>query len=301
MQPLVSVVLCTYNTEKYLREAVLSILNQTYRNFELIIWDDGSTDNTRSVVATIDDYRIRYFYHDNTGLSVALKLASEQANGKYIARMDADDISLPQRFEKEVSFLENNPDFVLVSSSVYYIDEEGDVIGRSFACTDCEVIQQALLWTNLIVHPMAMFRRDAYNSAGGYLPVKISEDRIFWSRLSKQGKMMNIATPLGKYRLLSNSLDHIYNPYFKIILEFRNKLVADEVILESDIKLYNSLSEYSKKFVSRKTDNHLERRETKEEKLFSVIKVFFGERMAESFIVGIKNIYYRMLLKKRIK
>ena len=108
LKPLVSVVLCTYNTEKYIAEAIESILAQTYTNFEFIVWDDGSTDNTRRVVESFNDNLIHYYYHENTGLGMALKLACEKAHGKYIARMDSDDISLPARLEKEVNYMERD-------------------------------------------------------------------------------------------------------------------------------------------------------------------------------------------------
>ena len=125
----VSVVLCTFNDEKTIKEAIESILCQSYNIFEFIIWNDGSTDGTEKIIKSYDDNRIRYYYHENTGLGEALRLACAEAKGKYIARMDGDDICLPSRIQKQVEFLESHPDYVLVSSAVFYIDEIGEQIG----------------------------------------------------------------------------------------------------------------------------------------------------------------------------
>lgn len=291
-QPLISVVLSTYNTGNYIAEAIESILAQTYNNFEFIIWDDGSTDNTRSVVESFKDDRIRYYYHENTGLGMALRLACEKASGEYIARMDSDDFSLPTRFEKEIEFLEANSDYVLVSSAVFYIDEKGNEIGRSFPYTDSRIISKT---RSMTVHPMAMMRRESYVKAGGYLPIRFMEDDLFWSKLAKQGKFANLTEPLGKYRLLQSSLGHSRSKYDKVFLEFRKKMANDDVVLDSDIELYNNLYLYSKQFKDIIQDKQVSRKKTtSEERLFAFLGKIIGDRKAESVISGLKNILYRL-------
>ena len=251
--PTVSVVMCTYNTEKYISEAIVSVLSQTYKDFELIIWDDGSTDGTYDIVNSFNDKRIRYYYHENTGLGMALKLACSKARGKYIARMDSDDVCLPERLAKEVDFLEQHEDYVLVSSAVYNINEQGRVLGRVFPCSDDKVLRNVLyLPSNMISHPMSMMRQDAYEKAGGYIPIRKSQDLLFWSRLAKLGKFYNISQPLGKYRLLATSLDHVKNPYSQIIKSFLRKMIMDQEIMDSDVDAYNKLYRYSIQFIPKK-------------------------------------------------
>ena len=108
----ISVIMPVYNTEKeYLTEAIESILNQTFQDFEFLIIDDGSTEpHVKETILSYNDNRIKYFYKENSGVADTLNFGLSKANGQYIARMDADDISLPERFEKQVSFLDCNPD-----------------------------------------------------------------------------------------------------------------------------------------------------------------------------------------------
>ncbi len=123
----VSVIMPVYNGERYLEAAVESILNQTFSDFEFIITDDGSTDTSLALLRRYAnrDPRIRLISRPNTGYVKALIEAVPLAKGKYIARMDADDISLPERFERQVRFLEQNPDYAVVGSKVLLIDSDG--------------------------------------------------------------------------------------------------------------------------------------------------------------------------------
>lgn len=295
--PKISVVMCTYNTEEFLVEAIESILAQTFQDFEFIIWDDGSTDNTKAIVEKYKDARIRYFYHVNTGLGMALRLACAEAKGEYIARMDSDDISLPERFATEVAFLDNHPEYVLVSSAVYDIDENGKLLGRVFPCSDDRVLKGVLSYpASMISHPMVMMRRDAYERAGGYIPIRKSQDMLFWSRIAKQGKFYNIPTPLGKYRILSNSLGHACNPYAPIFWVFLRKMINDEIVLDSDVDTFNSLYQYSKQYIERRDNNKVEWKKTWEEKVFSIACPLLGNRFAQDSIVGIKNLCYLVKL-----
>ena len=286
--PLISVVMCTYNTERFIAEAIDSVLSQTYCDFEFIVWDDGSTDNTRELVKTYKDNRIKYYYHENTGLGMALRLACAEAKGKYIARMDSDDICLPERLSKEVDYLEKHPECVLVSSAVYDIDENGIILGRVFPCSDDKVLKGVLKFpSSMISHPMTMMRRDAYEAAGGYIPIKKSQDMLFWSRLAKQGKFYNISEPHGKYRILSTSLDHAENPYSELIRAFLRKMICDEVVLESDVETFNQLYQYSKQFI-KKTGQSATYKTSPEERFFYSIKSIIGSKNAEKLIGKVK-------------
>ena len=121
----ISVVMSCYNSERFLRQSIDSILMQSYREFEFIIWNDGSTDSTEEIIKSYHDERIRYFYAPNQGLGSALAAACKEARGRYIARMDDDDIAMPNRLDKELAFLELHPDYILVSCLCEFITEEG--------------------------------------------------------------------------------------------------------------------------------------------------------------------------------
>lgn len=301
-KPLVSVVMSCYNGEKYIRETIESILTQTYTNFEFIIWDDGSTDGSKAIIDSFKDDRIRYFYHENTGLGMALHLACEKSLGKYIARMDDDDISYLFRFEKEVEYLESHPECVLVSSAVDYIDDNGSLIGRSLPCTLDKVLRGTIKNSNMIVHPMVMFRRDAYLETGGYSALLYYEDRLLWSRLAKYGKFHNIPTPLGQYRLLRKSLSRSENHYRAILFAFIGKIVNDSEVLDSDIEAYNKLYKYSQQFVNPNEKGILKRETTISYKIYLLLKPIVGGRLSQSMIIYLTNIHHllKFVLSNRI-
>ena len=127
----ISVVMSVYNSEKYIIEAIESVLSQTFNDFEFIIVNDGSTDNSLSLIKSINDPRIKIIDQENKGLSKALNIGINIAKGKYIARLDADDIALPTRFEKQYKFLENNPECVALGTEAIYTTEDGKELYRS--------------------------------------------------------------------------------------------------------------------------------------------------------------------------
>jgi glycosyltransferase involved in cell wall biosynthesis len=294
--PKVSVVMSCYNAEKYLRPAIDSILNQTFCDFEFIIWNDGSTDSTEEIIKSYSDSRIRYFYHENTGLGRALNLACKEALGEYIARMDADDIALPNRFEKEVEFLDKNKDYILVSSAVNYINEEGEYLGRSFPYTwDC-IIKGAIYSSSFIVHPAVMFRRISYLASDGYMNVFGGEDIVLWGRMQKYGKYANLSIPLLNYRLLSDSLSHCVtdNFYTKILREFRRKMAAEEKVNENDLLLHNQIFVYAKRL--RSSVQNQSRKSFPEvsyriNHLYGLFSKYLKENILNSILVFGKNIY----------
>ena len=125
--PKVSAIMPAYNAEQFIRSAVDSILAQTYEDFELIILNDGSTDNTQSIIEAYSDPRIRLINKENSGVASTLNLGLEEARGKFIWRHDADDISLPRKLEKEMVFLDAHPEFVLCATQVAFMSERGKV------------------------------------------------------------------------------------------------------------------------------------------------------------------------------
>lgn len=297
MKPNISVVMCCYNSEKYVAQAIKSILTQSYTNFEFIIWNDGSTDGTEQIVKSFEDDRIRYFYHENTGLGMALRLACEQVKGDFIARMDADDIALPNRFILEYEYLQKHKNVVLVSSAVNYIDENGIRTSQSFPYTCYRIIEDIMnRGGNVIVHPSSMFRVDTYNNVGGYFPLKKAQDSLLFSKMMKYGRLAIISEPLLNYRVTDTSISSQTENrlYDQLIILLRRKMIADDIVLEEDVKVYNDLVNCAR---IQKRSNVLQTtvkrlKPSKEMLLYQFLLVFLSPKNSREFIIYIKNILW---------
>jgi glycosyltransferase involved in cell wall biosynthesis len=198
--PLISVLMPVFNCELYIEEAIKSILNQTYSNFEFLIIDDASKDLTISIIKSYDDSRIVLIEKPiNTGLTNSLNLGLKLAKGKYIARMDGDDISMPERFAKQVIFLENNESYVLCGSNYTIIDSKQLV---SLPVNHTEIKLQLLDYC-VIAHPSVMIRNRILKENNLIYDYKKepAEDYNFWVELIVLGKFFNFEEPLLKYRL----------------------------------------------------------------------------------------------------
>ena len=196
----ISVIVPAYNAEKYIKEAVDSILNQTFADFECIVINDGSNDTTLSILQAYNDSRLKIISRENRGLVATLNEGLDIAQGEYIARMDADDISLPTRFEKQVEFLDNNVDYVVVGTNIARCDKDGNFVKNW--CYPKEVIGNIqTMQCPTVAHPSAMIRASAIHNVGGYRPYFWgSEDADFWWRLEEVGKIYCLQEPLLKYR-----------------------------------------------------------------------------------------------------
>lgn len=215
--PKVSVILPAYNAERFLKESIDSILNQTFPDFELIILNDGSTDKTEEIILSYNDPRIRYIKNEqNLKLIKTLNKGIDLAKGKYIARMDADDISLPERFEKEVAYLESHPDVAVVSCFPYNMNMDGKLLGKSsyFSVTRPLPCKFVSMFEPSICHPICMFRADAiksykYNDSEEYLHIEAYE---LWNRMFHTGaKGSMIPEFLLYYRDNTSSVCHVHN------------------------------------------------------------------------------------------
>jgi glycosyltransferase involved in cell wall biosynthesis len=205
--PKVSVIMSVYNGARYLREAVDSILSQTFTDFECVIIDDGSTDETSEILHSYDDPRLVLMKNEaNIGLTKSLNKGLQAARGQYIARQDADDVSCPGRLRAQVEFLDSHPAVGAVSSSYVLIDGLGNEIGVSQVPTDNVEIQKSLLFSNALCHGSAMFRRTGVEAVGLYREdFELAQDCDLWLRLSEHYDLANIPTPLYKFRSASTS------------------------------------------------------------------------------------------------
>lgn len=200
-----------YNAGRYLRPAVQSILAQTFRDFELIAVDDGSRDESPAILReyAAKDPRVRVISRPNTGIVGALNDGLAAAKGEFVARMDSDDISMPQRFERQVAFLREHPDHVLVGSQVMLIDPSGATLcPKQDTEYTHEAIDAALLagcWP--LVHPTIMVRGEVMTRIGGYrAKYQWLEDLDLFLRLAEVGRIASLKDVLLQYRLHTASV-----------------------------------------------------------------------------------------------
>jgi glycosyltransferase involved in cell wall biosynthesis len=206
-QPVISVVMPVYNGQLFLKEAIDSILNQTYQNFELLVYNDGSTDKTEEILLKYEkqDRRVIFFNDkNNKGYGRRLNEGLKKAKGKYIARMDHDDISLPDRFEQQLSFMEENPE-VIVCGSFYEELGTGRVVNLP---ENDEDIKLKLLAITPFCHPSVMFRAEIFKKynlcySTDHMP---AEDHALWVDLASYGAYFNLSIPLFQYRIHESNI-----------------------------------------------------------------------------------------------
>lgn len=199
--PLISVIMPVFNGAAFLEEAIESILNQTYSHLEFIILDDGSTDPSLDIIKGFEDPRIKLLVSEkNRGIIHQLNKGVGLAAGKYIARMDADDISKANRLQLQCDFLEQNSDIDLVGSQAVYIDEKGRKLGKtSNLPTNAETIRIYSLFYSPFVHP-AVFGRTEVFKENAYVPEVAAEDQYLWVKILNRHKAANLPHPLLYHR-----------------------------------------------------------------------------------------------------
>lgn len=202
MSPIVSILMPVYKTADYLREAMDSMLNQTFTDFELIVLNDCSPDNADEILDTYTDSRIvRYKGEKNQGLANVLNVGMDMARGKYIARMDSDDISHPNRLQVQVDYLESHPDVDLCSAGMHLFGEKDEVWSRS---ADTEAVKVIALFYSPILHASSVWRKESFDKCGLRFRQEMvpSEDYDMWSRAMAKGlHLVNIADALYEYRI----------------------------------------------------------------------------------------------------
>ena len=204
----VSVLMTIFNAEAHLKEAIDSILAQKVSDWELIAVDDGSTDQSTEILSTYDDPRVCVFVlPENIGRTPALRYAFEQAGGEYIAILDADDVALPERLVRQVKFLDNRPEVVLVGSWTQIIDERGRITSTLEPPINSEELHDCLGWANPIAHSSVMYRSVAASKVGGY-PEEFAyaQDMALIQALSQNGKLAVIDDFLCQWRSSAKSM-----------------------------------------------------------------------------------------------
>ena len=206
-----------YNSSLYLKQAIDSILNQTYSNFEFIIINDGSTDDSLSIIKTYSDKRIKLLENDgNKGLIYSLNKGIAEASGEFIARMDADDVCVSTRFEKQVHYMNAHVDIGVLSSDYYSFNETSKRYMRSI--DGDSRIRTFLLFTATVCHPALMIRKSVLeiNGLNYSVSAKHVEDFDLWTRLALCTKFATIKEALLNYRDHASQVSHVYSDLQKI-------------------------------------------------------------------------------------
>ena len=243
--PTISVVMPVYNSEKYLYEAIDSILNQTYTNFEFIILNDGSIDKIEEIILSYDDQRIVYVKNEeNLQIVKTLNKGISLAKGKYIARMDADDISLPERLERQIEFMESNPDIDVCGTGYIALGKKRFIFKP---LKKHEYIKIKLLFTSPLAHPTVLMKKeifDDYQYDEGYPK---AEDYALWIQLINHFTFANISDPLLYYRIHDNQTTVKYDTLQldstrKVMKKYLANIMPEKDILESNVLLHQDIS-----------------------------------------------------------
>lgn len=220
-KPKISILMTAFNADPYINKAVRSVLKQTFKNWELIVVDNKSTDNTLEILEKFGDFRINLIkLNKNIGRVAALRLAYDQAKGEYIAILDADDISNINRLKKQSNYLNSNPKIGLVASWVEFIDENGKKIGEFKPPTKPNEIYQCLGFRNVTLHSSVMYRKRLADKVGGY-----SKDFI-WGHdfnlilsIAKNSDIAILNSFLSKIRIIKTSMTRSLNNKELVALE----------------------------------------------------------------------------------
>ncbi|MCK5218360.1 glycosyltransferase [bacterium] len=232
-KPKVSVVLPVYNAELYLKDSITSILNQTFRDFELLLIDDASQDGSFQIMEYFakQDSRIVLVKNDtNLGLTQTLNKMIKMAKAKYIARMDNDDISLPDRLEKQYTFMEEHPEVGVSGGTMEIIDAHGKALGKREYWESDENIRKNIFKYSPFSHPLIIMRKTVLNKAGLYDKVFCpSDDYEIYFRIGMYSQLRNIPDVLLKYRISQTSITaDMFKQMFAQTLKVRKKYACKQ-------------------------------------------------------------------------
>jgi glycosyltransferase involved in cell wall biosynthesis len=308
--PLVSVVMPVYNSEKYLKEAMDSILSQSYPKLELVIVDNGSSDSSNEIVSSYSDSRIRFLQNEqNFGIVFSRNKGLEAAAGKYVATLDSDDIALPDRLEKQVNFLEAHPDYGLCGTFYHTIDGNGRLLKKINLPTLDQDIQTCLTIGNCFGNSTMMLESKLAKELKYRADYDLVEDYELWYRISKRAKVANLPLCGTYYRVHGSNLSVArMNDMFASVKKIHEEVLTDLEIdfSASELELHaNMLTGNIDAFMQ---DNHYQELESWICKFYIKLsgmpqyneKLLF-ELLAEKWIaISYKTKRYRNLLSNRI-
>lgn len=223
--PKVSVLMPVYNADRFLKEAIDSIIEQSYSDWELIIINDGSIDKSEQIALSYTDDRIKYFVNEkNLGLIDTLNKGIDICQGEYVARMDADDISTSDRLEKQVEFLDKHPECAICGCQATVIDNNGQPIGQIINLYDNEYLQINLLFSVPFIHPGVTMRKTVLKENRYNENYKHAEDYDLWCNIAQNYKVNNLSDFLLKYRW--------HNTNVSIVNAKQQEIIKDQIILK---------------------------------------------------------------------
>lgn len=207
-KPAITVLMPAYNAAAYIAEAITSVLQQTFTDFELLIVNDGSTDNTTEVIRSFNDSRIILINRNNGGVAEALNTGLKHARAQYIARFDADDICHPKRLEVQYDFMVSNPQYHILGSAADYVDMYGNYVFNYQPPAHSDEHLQLLDHTLCpFIHSTVFYKKEVVVAAGGYNKYALGfEDHLLWRNIAKSGKVFNFSQSLIKVRLNPESV-----------------------------------------------------------------------------------------------
>ncbi|MCD6063832.1 MAG: glycosyltransferase family 2 protein [Flavipsychrobacter sp.] len=241
--PLVTVLMPAYNAGPYIGEAIDSVLQQTYRDFELLVINDGSKDDTAKILESYTDPRMKVVHQENMGLVRTLNKGLAIAKGEFIARFDADDVCYPERLEEQMAFLQAHPDYVAISSEADYMDEAGNFIFTyKFKYYEDDEIRAAGFKLCPVIHSAVTFRKQAVLDAGGYDPNAITfEDHLLWRNLAQHGKMKNVRKSHIKVRFNPDSVTIDEKWRGKEFLDLKARSIQQGFVTDEDAALLKEI------------------------------------------------------------
>ncbi len=281
---IISVVMPVYNGEMFLRKAIQSILNQTYQNFEFIIINDGSSDRSKEIILSFLDSRILFIDQKNVGLSKTLNNGIRISKGEFIAIMDQDDISFPDRLYTQINYLNRNSNVSVISGALEYIDNNDKVLGRSFSINIKFLINTYLRrFGSVICQPAAMIRKKDLITVGCYsekIDHKFTDYNLWLKFINNNFEVMNLKKTLIQYRISENSISSSYSISEKNIKQLIGLLSSES----PNNTTINDLINYDNNFRKR-----FDRFKNFENILYKYFKKCINENLLVYIITGFKN------------
>lgn len=244
--PLVSIITPTYNRADFLKQTIESVLAQSYKNIEHVIIDDGSTDNTKALIEKyLDTGKVRYFYQDNSGQSVARNKGLKEAEGDFVCFLDSDDYFLPKKVEQQIQAFQNNPTVDLAYGDYIFVDANGSTLNEENMTRYSGNITRELLKDNCVSMNTTMVRKSAIKAIGGFCEhIKVADDYDLWLRLSAQSNFLYIPSALSAYRLMDNQISSNKKARFESNEEIITRFIKEHPSLlsqQEQIETFNRL------------------------------------------------------------